>query len=443
MTSLRIVLPVLNEGRSLASRLAALQPLRRRGAEVVVVDGGSTDETWAIACRQADRVLLARRGRATQMNAGAQGANAEALLFMHADTKLPDDADRAIAAALEAGAEWGRFDVRIASTSPALRVVARAMNLRSSLSGIATGDQAIFVRSRVFQQVGGFPTIDLMEDIALSDLLKRIGRPACIATPVLTSARRWEKHGILRTILLMWQLRARYFFGADPAVLACRYGYEMNGDQPSAAIAILAKAPVPGWAKTRLARGIGAPAAARAQRSFTWLTVCAARQAGLGPVTVWCAPDASHRFFRALQKRQPTRVEVQPEGDLGVRLRQAVEHHFAQARPQPLLIVGTDCPLLSPGHLREAARALSTHDAVLIPAEDGGYALIGMRRPLPDVFCGIAWSTPQVLQQTRGQLKRLDASWRELDVMWDVDELADWNRYQHLVGGTSRLEPSP
>jgi rSAM/selenodomain-associated transferase 2/rSAM/selenodomain-associated transferase 1 len=441
--SLCIVVPVLNEGASLADRLAALRPLRQRGAQVVVVDGGSTDETWAIACRHADRVLLAPRGRAAQMNAGAEGARAQVLLFLHADTALPPRADEAIAAAMAAGAEWGRFDVRIDGRSWLLRIVAGAMNLRSRLTGIATGDQAIFVRRQRFEQLGGFAPIDLMEDVALSARLRRIGRPACLRPPVFTSARRWERHGIFRTILLMWQLRARYFLGADPSLLARRYGYERSEAPPPAAIAILAKAPVPGLAKTRLAPGLGAQGAARAQRLFTQLSLVAARQAGLGSVALWCAPDASHRFFRALARVHGTQLLAQPTGDLGARLRAAVAHHFAQGDDAPpLLIMGTDCPLLSPGHLHEAARVLALHDAVLVPAEDGGYALLGMRRPLPEVFAGIDWSTPQVLQQTRDRLAALGARWRELAPLWDVDEPADWQRYQKLIGRTAGLEPS-
>lgn len=436
MTWLRIVVPVLNEGARLAGRLMALQSLRQRGVEVVVVDGGSTDETWAIASHHADRVTLARRGRASQMNAGARGASADVLLFLHADTSLPEGAAEAVAAAVGAGVHWGRFDVRIDSRSLVLKVVAHAMNLRSRWTGIATGDQALFVRRRTFEEIGGFPEIALMEDIALSRRLKRIGAPACVRPPVLTSARRWESNGTLRTILLMWLLRARYFFGADPTRLARSYGYQTGGARPEAAIAILAKAPVPGWAKTRLARGIGAAAAARAQRNFTLVCLRAALEAGLGRTTLWCAPDVSHVFFRALQRARRIELLVQPSGDLGARLRHAVEHHFAAPNARPLLLVGTDCPLLSPGHLHHAARSLAAHDVVLIPAEDGGYVLLGMRRPLPDVFSGIAWSTPQVLQQTRDRLALLAASWAELGVMWDVDEMADWRRYQDLVAGS-------
>ena len=222
---LSIVIPVLDEAATIAQALQRLQPLRGRGAEVIVVDGGSTDATIERARPLTDHVESASRGRAAQMNAGAARAQGEALLFLHADTVLPDAADRHIAAALDGGASWGRFDVRIDGTHPMLAVVAWSMNLRSRLSGIATGDQAMFVRRQTFAAAGGFPDIALMEDIALSRALKRRGRPACLRQRVTTSDRRWQKHGVFRTIVLMWRLRLAYFLGADPTDLAVRYGY--------------------------------------------------------------------------------------------------------------------------------------------------------------------------------------------------------------------------
>jgi rSAM/selenodomain-associated transferase 2 len=160
------------------------------------------------------------------MNAGAAACPAEVLLFLHADTALPEQADALVRRATRDASAWGRFDVRIDSPSRALRLVEHMMNLRSRWTGIATGDQAMFVRRDLFDQVGGFPDLPLMEDIALSRLLKRHGRPACLRERVITSARRWERHGVWRTVLLMWRLRAAYFLGADPRQLAIRYGYK-------------------------------------------------------------------------------------------------------------------------------------------------------------------------------------------------------------------------
>jgi rSAM/selenodomain-associated transferase 2 len=221
---LSIVMPVLDEAAGLPAVLAALQPLRARGVELIVVDGGSRDGTPAIAEALADRVIAAPRGRARQMNAGAALAQAPMLLFLHADTRLPEGADAQVARALAAGARWGRFDVAIEGRSRWLPVVAALMNTRSRLSGIATGDQAMFVERACFERLGGFPDQPLMEDVELSQRLCRAaGRPACLRTRVRTSGRRWDQRGPWRTILLMWRLRWRYWRGASPQALAEAY----------------------------------------------------------------------------------------------------------------------------------------------------------------------------------------------------------------------------
>jgi rSAM/selenodomain-associated transferase 2 len=223
MTRLTIVLPVLDEAAIIVDALQALAPLRARGAEVIVADGGSTDGTANLAQPFADRVIAAPRGRGAPMNAGAALGTGEMLLFLHADTALPDNADRLVARALAQRA-WGRFDLRIAGRHPLLSIVACMINWRSRITGVATGDQAIFVTREAFDAVGGFPDLPLMEDIAISRRLKRLCRPLCIATPVITSGRRWEYLGVIRTIVLMWRLRLAYYFGVEPARLAMRYG---------------------------------------------------------------------------------------------------------------------------------------------------------------------------------------------------------------------------
>jgi rSAM/selenodomain-associated transferase 2 len=216
---LSIIVPTLDEAPGIVRALAALAPLRARGHEVIVVDGGSADGTPVLAAPLADRVLAAPRGRARQMNAGAAAASGEALLFLHADTLLPLSALEHIENALKDKA-WGRFDVKIEGRSRLLAVVACMMNLRSRLTGIATGDQAIFVRRDRFD---GFPEIALMEDVAFSKRMRRISRPACLRATVLTSGRRWERNGVLRTILLMGWLRLAFALGAPPEALARRY----------------------------------------------------------------------------------------------------------------------------------------------------------------------------------------------------------------------------
>jgi len=221
---LSIVMPVLDEAAGIAVALARLQPLRRRGCEVIVVDGGSFDATIALATPACDRVAMSPPGRAAQMNAGALVAHGDALLFLHADTALPVDADRLVLEALGGTRHvWGRFDVRIAGRPAMLRVIAAMMNLRSRLTAVATGDQAIFCRRAAFDAVGGFPSQPLMEDVEISKRLRRLGPPACLRARVTTSGRRWEQRGVARTVLLMWRLRLAYFLGVDPARLARRY----------------------------------------------------------------------------------------------------------------------------------------------------------------------------------------------------------------------------
>jgi rSAM/selenodomain-associated transferase 2 len=222
---LSIVMPVLDEAAGIEAALAALAPYRRRGVEVIVVDGGSRDGTPDLARLLADRVLTAPRGRAAQMNAGAGEAHGNILLFLHADTRLPNDADRLVTDGLSrSGRGWGRFDVHI-DGGGLLGLVSTMMNWRSRITGVATGDQAMFVTRAAFDAVGRFPEIALMEDVALSARLKCIGKPSALRARVTTSGRRWRKHGTLRTMFLMWQLRLRFFFGADPAKLARAYGY--------------------------------------------------------------------------------------------------------------------------------------------------------------------------------------------------------------------------
>jgi rSAM/selenodomain-associated transferase 2 len=225
MSKLSIIMPVLDEGDGIAAALDALADLRALGTEVIVVDGGSRDGTADRARPLADQVLTAARGRAAQMNAGAAVASGDVLWFVHADTALPAGADAMVTRAVDTGGQWGRFDVAITGSHRLLPVVAAMMNLRSRLTGIATGDQAIFVTRAAFEAAGRYPPIALMEDVALSRALKRQARPCCLAARIVTSGRRWEKNGIWRTIFLMWRLRLAYALGADPAGLAVRYGY--------------------------------------------------------------------------------------------------------------------------------------------------------------------------------------------------------------------------
>ena len=213
-----VILPVLNEESTIAATLHGVCALAPH--EIIVVDGGSGDRTRAIGAQCGARVLMTSAGRARQMNRGALEATGDVLLFLHADTRLPASALLDIAAALsDPRYLGGRFDVKLDSDRCLLKVVGFMISLRSRLSKIGTGDQAIFVRREVFAEMGGFPDLPLMEDIAFCRMLKRQGEVACLRSKVVTSARRWEVDGVWRTILRMWTLKLLYLAGVSPARL--------------------------------------------------------------------------------------------------------------------------------------------------------------------------------------------------------------------------------
>jgi len=217
-----VIVPTLDEAPVLASTLAAARAAD--DVEIVVVDGGSRDATVAAARTLADRVLDAPRGRAQQMNVGAQVARGDVLLFLHADTLLPAGYAAAVRGALaRADAVGGRFDVRLDAPGVVFRLTERLINMRSRMTGVSTGDQAIFVRRTVFERIGGYPPLPLMEDIALCRALKRLGVMVALRDAVVTSARRWQRQGVVRTVLLMWGLRAAYYAGVSPVRLARLY----------------------------------------------------------------------------------------------------------------------------------------------------------------------------------------------------------------------------
>jgi len=226
MTVVSIIIPCLNEARHIVATLDRLQVLRRSGHEVILCDGGSTDNTPALAEQYVDQIITSTPGRARQMNAGAAIARGQVLCFLHADTLAPENIATHILQSLQNSQRlWGRFDIRLSGRHPAFRVIEWLINKRSCISGIATGDQGLFMHAPVFHQLGGFADIPLMEDIELSKGLRGLSRPLCIRPPLITSSRRWQQNGILATVLLMWQLRLRYFLGTPADVLARHYHF--------------------------------------------------------------------------------------------------------------------------------------------------------------------------------------------------------------------------
>ena len=221
--SLSVIIPARNEALSLPALLEDLAVLRQVGAELIVVDGGSSDATCALAQGRVDRVIESAAGRARQMNAGAAAARGDYLWFVHADTRVSAGSLQSLLQVLRAQPLWGRFDVRLSGRSLALRLIGTMINLRSRLTGVASGDQGIFVARAAFEALHGYADIALMEDLELSRRLKRRARPRCLRPPLGTSSRRWEQRGIWRTVLLMWRLRLAYYWGASPDRLAREY----------------------------------------------------------------------------------------------------------------------------------------------------------------------------------------------------------------------------
>lgn len=436
---LSVVLPVLNEAAGIVDALLPLQPVRDR-VEIIVVDGGSRDNTCELARPLADHVLVSEPGRARQMNVGAAVASGEVLVFLHADTQLPlgfeelirqalgsaHAANAGILVDLESEVQWGRFDVRLSPSSPTLSLVSWMMNQRSRLTGICTGDQAIFVRRDLFARLGGYADIPLMEDIELSRRLRKIARPACLRPALTTSSRKWQKHGVWRTIGLMWWIRLQYWAGVSPAQLVRQYYGDKSKPaqlpQTTRPLLIFAKAPIPGTVKTRLISALGADGACCLYQQLLLHTLHQT-QDWPGPRYLYCAPDTTHPLFARLASEHHLQLRQQHGDDLGSRMAHALAEHAEGA-----LLIGTDCPQISTAVLREADQALQTHDTAIIPSEDGGYVMIGQRQPDPAAFAGMSWSHSQVMADTRRRLEAAGKSLWEGATLWDLDEPEDMPR---------------
>lgn len=438
MTQISIIIPVLDEAEALAAHLPALQQWQSEGHEVIVVDGGSRDDSVAVAAEYADRIVHAPAGRASQMNAGARLAYGDLLLFLHIDTQLPEAGIRQLVAiSTSQGVGWGRFDIQLSGRAAIFRIIEQAINWRSWASGVATGDQAIFVDRRLFMALGGYQAIPLMEDVELSKRLLKVCRPLCIRHRAQTSSRRWEKGGVIKTTVLMWWLRWRYFVGASPEVLHRRYYPERyrpeNESSVSTRLLLFAKVPERGQVKTRLQPMLGVDGAMDLHQRlirYTWQRL-AASQGTLGIRSeLWASGVGGDMFFAGLN---PTPfLAIQTGRDLGERMWSAASHALESA--QYVIIVGADCPSVDLNYVQEAVTALKRGVPVVLgPADDGGYVLLGVRKPLvPEMFSDIPWGTDQVLIRTRSRLREQGIGWQELSPRWDVDRPEDLKRLADL-----------
>jgi rSAM/selenodomain-associated transferase 2 len=458
LPDLSIVVPVLNEAENIEQSLKAVRALCGNSAELIVVDGGSTDGTVAIARRLADAVVTTSRGRARQMNAGAMLARGRFLLFLHVDTQLPETLSALVEQWVSNNTLWGFFPARLSGRQCAFRLIERLMSWRSRLTGIGTGDQCLFVERSLFHKLGGFAEQPLMEDIELSRRLKKYARPQVQKTPVTTDSRRWECYGIARTVLLMWRLRLAYFFGASPDALVKRYypgQAHIQGKErlpayryPDSCIVQFAKLPVAGQVKTRLQPALGEQGCLALHKALVNHQIDQQLHSAVAPYELWCdspfdsadfgstgfgsidGPAArwAESYFELVGERV-LRFGIQQGQDLGERMVRCFIDRFRQY--DYMVLIGSDCPAIDGGTVAGALDVLRKDkaDVVIAPASDGGYVLIGLRKMPVDkvnqVFADIHWGTETVMDSTRRNLRRAGLKGCELATMEDIDLPSD------------------
>lgn len=428
MPSISIVMPVYNEvpalgDDSFSDRIQALLRLLRPCDELMLVDGGSTDYSWPVlqtlGKHSQVNALQSSKGRAQQMNAGAEKARGEVFLFLHADTVLTPQAWQALLSALNA-CLWGRFNVHIEGKSAWLPVVTFFMNHRSRLTKIATGDQALFVSRCLFKRVGGYPNQLLMEDIELCRRLKQAAPRefVALAASVTTSGRRWDVNGAWNTILLMWRFRFLYWRGVSADELARLYA-DTRQKLP-VTVAVFAKYPEAGRVKTRLIPALGAEQSAAFARYLLLSTLDKLKGVN---VVLWTDGGSVEEWATLLNGRIIQR-HIQPVGHLGVRMQNAVEAHLKES--ELVVLLGPDAVEFSLIDLKKLMVAARQHGMAFVPALDGGYVALACNRVVPEIFSEtIAWGTASVAEQTRNALQQrgLQAAW--LPPQLDIDEPSD------------------
>ncbi|WP_162925709.1 TIGR04283 family arsenosugar biosynthesis glycosyltransferase [Isoalcanivorax indicus] len=425
---LSVIIPVRNEASRLAATLAPLQAWRARGVEVLVVDGGSSDGSPAVAAPLADEVLYSEPGRARQMNRGAAHARANWLWFLHADTQFGDAHIHALEACCRARRSgWAFFRVQLSGPGLLLSIVGRMMTWRARLTAVATGDQGLLVSRDSFQVCDGYPDIPLMEDVALCKQLRARSRPVVLGPALGVDSRRWETHGRWRTIVLMWRLRWAYWRGVAPAQLHARYypGSDPSGDQGAAdqaALVMLTRDISSGQAKTRLRPALGAAGAAAVHQALVARTL---KTCTAGPWPLRCHVQGDSGPLQAMVPGANVTWLPQVPGDLGWRMQHALASAHA-AGYRRVVLVGSDCAVLDSDYLSMAFAALAMHDFVLGPAEDGGYVLIGSARPSAwhgaPCLSGTRFGGAHALADTLTGLRAL-GSVALLPARWDVDDM--------------------
>ncbi len=431
--ALGIVIPALDEAETLPGLLSDLSRLTLEHI-VTVVDGGSRDETVSVARAGGAHVMRGRRGRARQMNAGAEWVPARWLLFLHADSRLGEEALRAIEAHVrEDGPKAAHFGLSISHGHFFYRLIEVGQRIRERRLGLVYGDQGLLIRRDLFHAIGPYPDEPLMEDVTLSRRLLHAGRLLRFPAAVSTSPRRYEEEGRIGGWVRNAGLITRFLAGAAPSSLAAQYpprrsldrGREPGPGRPDGAAATLlvfAKAPRPGTVKTRLAREVGHPAATAVYRRMGRLIVDRVAPAPAIP-TVCYDPDGAEAEVREWLGPAPRRYWYQGGGDLGARMSRMFGRAFE--RSGRVVVIGTDTPSVTAQTVTRAIGALDSADVVLGPARDGGYYLMALREPRPGLFAGIPWSTESVLAETLARCTALGLSVTLLEVESDIDTAED------------------
>ena len=445
MKHISIIIPVLNEEKILESSLDSLQILRKNNCEIIVVDGGSSDRSSEIALPRVDKFFVTRPGRARQMNFGAEHSKGEILVFLHADSQI---SSQAISHMLEKTRSlnyfWGWFRLTFDDSSPIFLLVSFCMMLRSKITRICTGDQTLFISSRLFNSVGGFPSIPIMEDVAFSKILRVHAVPIELRIETVSSKRRWEQEGICRTIVFMWYLRLLYWLGVSPNRLATKYYpkklekglIEKSQDSckyPNIDILLFARLPVLGKVKTRLRDALAENEILTLYEAMFKRVAGLLDESNLAKLQLWLDTDSveENEFF--LDLPGSFNMNEQVGEDLGEKMNFAINKSFVSNDSKYALLLGTDCPAMTYDYLDKALRLLSDGTKLVLgPAEDGGYVLIGVNKPYPELFQDIQWGTNKVLEETIQKAKNIGVDYVCLEPLWDVDRPEDLWRLSEL-----------
>ncbi len=431
--ALGIVIPALDEEEALPLLLEDLAGLAI-AHRVLVVDGGSRDGTVAAARSGGAEVMRSRCGRARQMNVGAAFLGTRWLLFLHADSRLDDSALRSIATHVQRNVPVaGYFGLAIAHGHVYYRMIEAGQRIRERLAGLVYGDQGLLIRRDLFTSIGGYPDEPIMEDVIVNRRLLEVGQLVALAGTLTTSSRRYEEEGRVRALFRNMRTITRFLSGTQPSLLARRYRpRRAHGTGPrkaareaspaSATLLVFAKAPRPGTVKTRLARTIGDERATALYRRMGRLIVANVRSAPARMVVCYDPPDGEVEIRNWLG---PALHQCWPQGtgDLGNRMSRMVARALSDA--DRVVVIGTDTPAVGADTVTRAIAALDTADVVIGPARDGGYYLLGLQEPHPDLFAGIRWSTGSVLAETTKRTERLGLSVTWLEMEGDIDTADD------------------